>query len=842
MPYDPQALGAQCHRCPLNHETPVPPQAPADGRKPKLIIIGEGPGRLEERDGIPFVGPSGRMLNSALREAGFDRADAFVTNVIACRPESDNDVKAAAACCAPRLANELKALDKTTPILALGSPATKLLLGRAGVLRARGFVWHAPEIKESQLKSVDRLVEHAKSMTGPTKSAAMTRALDSAATVHARKVFEGRIVVPSLHPAFILRGADGWLPLLRIDVARIVRWVETGGFPLEDEGPFKIPKSPAEAASLLAKMSDLVTVDIETDGDDPIDIGITCVGIADIKNIRRAVVIDPWKPSYGPVLAKALRGKTVVGHNLMAFDEIALAKHGIKITSREDTLVAHHAFASHFPQGLAHLGSVYCQVSPWKTKFKTSEEKGAVAGFGVAREDLAVYNYADIAVQALCWRRMQKDLAPERHVYEADMKMAAICQKMQIAGMRVDEVRRAEIDKALRYRAAALLGEMRELTKRRGFHPSRLGDVRKALFHDFKAPTYLAPPSEKTGIPSTGVAVLEALRSGNNRAAHLADLIIRWRASAKVRSTFVQARSEDHPRGIRIHKDGRVHPSWKSFGTVTGRISCRNPNLMNLPRQSDAIEDQVRSMYVAAKGCEFVYFDIQQSEMRAAALISADDAFLASCASGDVHTANACILFPFAKDILLGKDLDEKQKKLRKKLRDICKNAGFGILYLAEADTVFQFLLSRGFDVTLDDVVTMFGHIHNTYSRYYEFVEQNIQECRRNGFLRTVMLGRKRFMGFYPRPTEISNFKVQSFIADLMNARMVEIDKKVPSGCKLVAQIHDASIYECRVGRAAASMTELIKDVWGPPVDLEGLKPLVFPIDIKRGDRWSTLE
>ena len=121
MVYDPRAHGAQCDRCVLRDATPVPPTPAANG-KPRLVIIGEGPGSVEVNFGAPFLGPSGRLLNGALREAGFDRDEAHVTNALLCRVEKDSDVKEALPCCAPRLAAELATIDPAVPILALGAP------------------------------------------------------------------------------------------------------------------------------------------------------------------------------------------------------------------------------------------------------------------------------------------------------------------------------------------------------------------------------------------------------------------------------------------------------------------------------------------------------------------------------------------------------------------------------------------------------------------------------------------------------------------------------------------------------------------------------------------------
>jgi uracil-DNA glycosylase family 4 len=878
--YDPIALGAQCHRCPLNAMVPVPPQ-PAVGRL-KLIIVGEAPGRLESNRGLPFVGPSGRMLDGCLDEAGFNRDDAHVTNAVICRYETDAELKAAIPCCAPRLATELAALPADIPILALGAPATRVLLGKAGVLKARGFVWHAPEIKTSQIKNAQRRVVKAqersaafkgKEQIAPhvlrlvghtvgkreegrynTRRAAkknLESAFDSLALIEARKTFAGRVVLPSVHPAFILHGADGWLPVLRGDIKRAVRWSQAP-FPLEDEGPYRQTTSPEFAARLLRKMSKTVVVDIETDGADPMVAQMTCVGVCDVEDPTKIVILDPWKRSFVPVLRDALKNRTVITHNGPQFDELVLRHYGITYQKREDTLIAHHAFVSHLPKSLAHVGSVYTNSAPWKAKFKQGGEEKGIAGFGVKKEDLAAYNAADVRITALSWKRMQKDLAPERKVYELDMKMAALYHQMQLNGILVDQSRRKALSRKMKFRAAGLLGEMRALLGRRGFHPSRPNDIRHALFKQLKAPTYLAP-STPTGLPSTGAAVLEALKTGSNKAGKLADLIIRWRSANDVRAEYLE--------NVFVGGDGRVHAGW-GLGPVTGRPKCRAPNLLNTPRMAfcpgcgvmliDGVrhketckpkrrkdpqpEDQIRDVYIAAPGHVLVYFDLSQCEMRFCANLSGDEAFIKAC-EGDVHAGNAMVIFagiPGAVDALR-----TDPKGAGKKFRDVAKNCGFAITYLAEADKLFIHLLENGFDVSLETCQDIIDRIHGAYWRYYEYVEENVQLCRKQGFLRTPFLGRKRWLGFYPKPTDVANAPIQAGVADVMNERLLVIDGAKPRRVKQLTYAYDSATYEVPE-RDVETMKRLISNVWAEPVVISGTgRSFMQPVELKEGTRWS---
>jgi DNA polymerase-1 len=323
-------------------------------------------------------------------------------------------------------------------------------------------------------------------------------------------------------------------------------------------------------------------------------------------------------------------------------------------------------------------------------------------------------------------------------------------------------------------------------------------------------------------------------------------LLIRWRSALKTVSTFLE--------GIDIARDGRVHASWRAFGTVTARLSCRDPNLQNLVRrvlradlkkaskerikelgdEAYELESRVREMYIAAPGHLWIYFDLAQSEARAAAYLSGDDAFIQVCENGDVHAGNAAILFPDAAELLR---TDPKGKG--KIYRDVAKNALFAILYRADVSTVLAYLLSQGFDVSLGDVEAMFDAVKQTYARYNAYCDENLESCRRQGFLRTALSGRIRRMSYFPKPTETANFVVQSCIADLMNERLLAIDAQLPRCAHIIAQIHDAAIIEVPT-QDAQDISDIVKEVWSRKIFVPTSgKEFVMPIDAKCGERWS---
>ena len=499
----------------------------------------------------------------------------------------------------------------------------------------------------------------------------------------------------------------------------------------------------------------------------------------------------------------------------------------------EDTLLAHHAFASHFPQRLDQVVSTYVDAGPWKVRFgrRGAAEKG-LAPQAMSREELARYNAGDCRLTALSWEAMQGDLESERAVYEHDKALSVICQQMHIDGIRMDVARRDYLSKKMKNRGAALKGRMRTVLKAPEFNPLRLSDVRWALFTKCRAP--MLNPT-KGGLPSTSSATLEQLKSPSTRAGRLAQLLLDWRVLMKVRSTYLEA--------IEVLYDGRVHYNWRPYGTVNGRWSCRLQSMPKgnylkdgkpIPEADLNLDERARELYVPNAGCEFDYFDLSQSEMRAAAYLSGDPNFIKTCESGDIHAGNGCILFPEAAEWLR---TDPKGKG--KPFRDITKNAGFGILYSAAIETIFMFLRSRGFPVTMASVEAMFDQIRAAYRVYYRFCEDNLQLCRRQGFMRTALMRRIRWIGWYPKPGDVYNFPVQSFIADLMNIRLIELRRRLPRRTKIVAQLHDAAVTESRCGRDSRLTGELIKELWAEPVRLPNGQTFVMPIDQKKGTRLS---
>ena len=126
-----------CTRCRL-HETrtrAVPGEGDPDT---EVLFVGEGPGFNEDRDGRPFVGRAGGLLERLLGHIGWARDDVFITNVVKCRPPGNRDPEPdEIAACAPFLRRQLAALDPSV-VVTLGRFSMATFMPGARITQAHG--------------------------------------------------------------------------------------------------------------------------------------------------------------------------------------------------------------------------------------------------------------------------------------------------------------------------------------------------------------------------------------------------------------------------------------------------------------------------------------------------------------------------------------------------------------------------------------------------------------------------------------------------------------------------------------------------------------------------------
>ncbi|MEM7222042.1 MAG: uracil-DNA glycosylase [Pseudomonadota bacterium] len=112
----------------------------ADGNpEAKIMMLGEGPGAEEDRQGLPFVGASGQLLDRMLHHIGLDRSSVYISNILFWRPPGNRTPTAGEiAACLPFVERHIELVAPDYLVLLGGTPAKTLLARSEGILRLRG--------------------------------------------------------------------------------------------------------------------------------------------------------------------------------------------------------------------------------------------------------------------------------------------------------------------------------------------------------------------------------------------------------------------------------------------------------------------------------------------------------------------------------------------------------------------------------------------------------------------------------------------------------------------------------------------------------------------------------
>jgi uracil-DNA glycosylase family 4 len=135
-----EAAVRACTKCEL-HRTRTQTVFGVGRRDADLLVIGEAPGAEEDRQGEPFVGRAGQLLNAMLRAIGLSRDEVYIANILKCRPPNNRDPKPEEAlCCSTYLERQI-ALIAPRAVLAVGRIAAQhLLQSEQAIGRLRGKV------------------------------------------------------------------------------------------------------------------------------------------------------------------------------------------------------------------------------------------------------------------------------------------------------------------------------------------------------------------------------------------------------------------------------------------------------------------------------------------------------------------------------------------------------------------------------------------------------------------------------------------------------------------------------------------------------------------------------
>lgn len=412
-----------------------------------------------------------------------------------------------------------------------------------------------------------------------------------------------------------------------------------------------------------------------------------------------------------------------------------------------------------------------------------------------------------------------------KDVYEKMEKpLVPVLQKMKEHGVLIDPKALAVLNK--KYAAELALIEKR-IYKAAGREfnvgsPKQLGEV---LYDELK----ITPERMKRtagGQRSTKESELEKMRDQH---AIIGD-ILEYRELKKLLSTYI----ENLP--PLLDKQNRLHGTFIQTGAATGRMASTDPNLQNIPIQSERGR-AIRHAFVAPKGFTLVALDYSQIELRIAAILSGDEKLIQIFKSGrDVHREVAAMVFKVAPE------------KVDAEMRRRAKVINFGILYGMGSNALKIQLGSSTAEAHqfLDDYF-------NTFTTLAQYLEKTKGFARKNGYTET-MFGRRRQFPEMKSPLSwvkaqaermAINAPIQGTQADIIKLAMVEADKVLTKkgeseNAYLLLQVHDELVYEIKNEKVKELATEIKrimesvlseKDALGVPVTAE----------MKSGPNWGDM-
>lgn len=286
----------------------------------------------------------------------------------------------------------------------------------------------------------------------------------------------------------------------------------------------------------------------------------------------------------------------------------------------------------------------------------------------------------------------------------------------------------------------------------------------------------------KGGARSTNVTELEKIKDDHP----IVPLIMEYRELSKIVSTYVDTLP------TYVKEDGRIHAHFVQAGSGTGRFSCEDPNLQNLPIKSGRGR-KIREAFVAEKGKLFLSLDYAQIDLRAAAILSQDKELLDIFYEGiDVHTGTAARMFSV------------QESEVTDDMRRKAKSINFGILYGMGVNA-----LKEGMKVERKEAQLFYDTYRKTFSRLMGYMEEIKIDAWNNGYTKTI-LGRKRrvpllksalpFLRAQGERIAI-NAPMQGTSADILKLAILDVDEYLRDNTlkdkvKLIVQIHDELVYE----------------------------------------------
>lgn len=528
-------------------------------------------------------------------------------------------------------------------------------------------------------------------------------------------------VWPVYHPAYVLR-----VPQVRDTVVADLRRIRDRG---KVPGAVEWEWVGGAQDFLTVKMGKPWAIDVETDYDKKVKGSgrrITQLAIAD----REKAIVAP-----NPMAFPSGSMPWFVTHNGWTFDIPILQENGHHVPWGRDTMVMAYLLDEMQPLGLEALCVKYLGVPGWK------EDKQAELG----SDEFAAYNARD------AWYTLKlHDVLLEKlgdRIKIADKIILPAYLALRAASERGTYIDHIEINKFLRAERDMKHIAGIEVMRDYGINPGSPAQVGEVL-----------------GLPLTGAAILQKIDHP------LARAVLQYRKAAKSVATLEK-----------YDKMDRAHPEYLLWRTVTGRSSCKSPNVQNLDRQ-------YKSIFSAPPGWVRISADYSAIEFRLAAWVANEETILmyyGDDPAWDPHTWFASHLY------------QKYEAAVTKAERQVAKSANFSQLYMGGPSTLVAYAAKQGVPLLFEDAVQINRTWHAKFPGFRRLYKATAHEIATLGYVETATGRRRNFgrvgLGFEEAQRQGVNMKVQSLAFDLAAVALARLHElNVP----ITDFIHDSIAVE----------------------------------------------
>ncbi len=403
-----------------------------------------------------------------------------------------------------------------------------------------------------------------------------------------------------------------------------------------------------------------------------------------------------------------------------------------------------------------------------------------------------------------------------------EMPLIDVLVEMEFNGIRIDVARLRELSGQFAEQIMRLEREIFEIAGREFNIDSRiqLGDL---LFKELKLPVV---KRTKTG-PSMDAEALEELALLHPLPAK----IMEYRHLAKLKSTYVDALPE-----LILPATSRVHTSFKQDVAATGRLSSQDPNLQNIPIRTEQGR-AIRSAFLPGPpGWQLLTADYSQIELRVLAHFSGDATLRQAFADDrDIHSQVASEVYGVALDAVTSD------------MRRSAKAVNFGVIYGQS-----PFGLAKALRIDQSDAAEFIDRYFNGLPGVEAFMLQTLVQCRRDGYVSTI-LGRRRPVSGVRDPDTLNdkrqrtlperiaiNTVIQGSAADIIKRAMINVHRRLAREqlqAKLLLQIHDELVLEFPPNERDR-LTALVTEEMTSAIELT----VPLKVDIHIGPNWAACD